>query len=192
MAKIGCCQTCSAAPMKRAGSEARRIHKPQGRVRKTTHPWRVAKSWGQNPGAKSGRQNPGNGFWTRRSTHPRGQNLGSKFLATDLGLGKTMHPRGQNPGNGFWNSENHSPDEVQNLGNGFGTWKTDLELGNPNLGAKSGGQNLGGKNPRNGFGTWKSKHLPKEFREPANESVVWGNTRKHWVYSCTSGHGDRL
>ena len=31
MEKKGCCQPCSTAPMKRAGSEAPRIHKPHGR-----------------------------------------------------------------------------------------------------------------------------------------------------------------
>ena len=45
---------------------------------KTTHPRE----------AKSGGQNPGNGFWDSENHSPTG---------------------GKNPGNGFWNSENHSP-----------------------------------------------------------------------------------
>ena len=146
--KTGCCHPCSAASMKRAGSEARRIHKPEGRnpggkirVAKsgqlildsekhspTGSTIRVAKSGqgildsenhsptgGKTQGTKSGVQNPGNGFWTRKTTHPRG---GAKS-------------RGQNPGNGFRTRKITYPLEAKSFGfgkplphRGQNQWKT--------------------------------------------------------------------
>ena len=130
MTKQESCLSCSAAPMKPAGR-----------------------------GAKSGGQNPGYGFWTRKTTHLRGaksreQNPGSKIRATDFGLGNPLTHGRQNL-------------ESKIRGNGFCTRKTthapgakSFGLGKPltHRGAKSAEQNPGRQNPGNGFWTWKTTH----------------------------------
>ena len=149
-------------------------------------------------------EGPGNGFGTRRSTHPRGAKSGLRLLdsenrsptggkirATDFGLGKplthgwqnpgygfwtrkTAHPRGQNPGCGFWtrktthlrqrflDSENHSPTGSKIRATDFGLGKP-LTHGRQNPGcgfwtrktAHSRGQNPGGKLQATTFGLGK-------------------------------------
>ena len=42
-------------------------------------------------GATSGGLNPSSGFWTRKTTHPQGENPGSEIRATDFGLGKPVN-----------------------------------------------------------------------------------------------------
>ena len=89
-----------------------------------------------------GVQNPGNEFWTRKTTHPRGQNPGSKVRATGFGLGKPLTKLGATSG-------------VQNPGDKI--WATGFGLGKPltKLGATSGGQNPGDKIRATHFGLGK-------------------------------------
>ena len=110
---------------------------------------------------------PGNGFGTRRSTHPRGENrspgrvqnpgYGNFWTRTDFWTRKTTHP---------WEAKSWE----QNPSYGFGTRKTTHSRGPKSGGAEStdfglgkllthGGQNSAEQNPSYGFGTRKTSHI---------------------------------
>ena len=89
-----------------------------------------------------GGQNPGNGFWTRKTTHPRRAKSGrqSKILATDFGIGK---PLTHSPTGGkIWATDfgtrksKHWGGKIQGANPGGKIRATDLELGNLNTGGK--------------------------------------------------------
>ena len=85
-------QTCTEVVL--LGSGQRGHSNPGSKIRGAKSGLRILDSENHSPaeeggGAKSGGQNPGSGFWTRKTTHPRGAKSGA-HTATDFGLGKPL------------------------------------------------------------------------------------------------------
>ena len=111
--------------------------------------------------AKSGGQNSGCGFWTRKTTHPRGCKIRLRILDSENQSPTVCKIRGAKSGPRILDSENHSPTRAKIQGSKIRA--ADWDIGKP---LTHGRQKSGRQNPSYGFstdfGTQKTSHPPQK------------------------------